>query len=493
MPIFKNLDDFILDVSLKHPGKHIALVTGKFNIIHPGHLRLLQFARECGDILVVGVIESGLGGITVPMDMRSASVDAISMVDYTVHLQLPIDDFILKLKPNVIVKGKEYQEQYNPEQKLVESYGGKLLFSSGEVRFSSMELLEQEYRGSTTSTIVKPADFPARHAFTLDDLKDSIKRFSGLCVGVIGDLIVDEYITCDALGMSQEDPTIVVTPIERKRFIGGAGIVAAHARGLGANVNYLSVCGVDEAAIFAKKTLVDSGIQSLIMADESRPTTTKQRYRASGKTLLRVSELRQHAITPILAARMFNAVMDMLPQLDLLIFSDFNYGCLPQFLVDTIVKEAALKKVRMVADSQASSQMSDISRFKNMLLITPTEREARLAMRDNHSGLPILAELLQKSANANNVMITLGTEGVVLWGQRKGEFFMDRLPAFNTAPKDPAGAGDSLLTCASMALVSGSDIWQAGYLGALAAACQVSRVGNTPLTSSELLQEINGS
>jgi rfaE bifunctional protein kinase chain/domain len=493
MPIYRNVDDLIRDISLNGPGKRVVFVSGKFNVVHPGHLRLFQFARECGDLLVVGVIESGLGGITVPMDMRCESVQAISIVDYTCHLQLPLDDFIVKLKPDIIVKGKEYQQQFNPEQKLAESYGGKLLFSSGELRFSSMDLLEQEYLGSSTSTIVKPEDFPQRHAFTLDTLKGGIKRFKDLRVGVIGDLIVDEYITCEALGMSQEDPTIVVTPIERKRFVGGAGIVAAHARGMGATVDYISVCGWDEPFDFARKIFDDLGITCAIIKDESRPTTLKKRYRASGKTLLRISELRQHSIAPNVAAKLIKAVLDVLPKLDLLIFSDFNYGCLPQHLVDALAQAAQQHKVPMVADSQSSSQMSDISRFRGMLLLTPTEREARLAVRDYESGLPILADLLRQRADAQNVMITLGTEGTILWGHENGEHMMDRLPAFNTAPKDPAGAGDSLLACASMALVTGSDIWQAGYIGALAAACQVSRVGNTPLMAEDLLQEINGS
>jgi rfaE bifunctional protein kinase chain/domain len=268
--------------------------------------------------------------------------------------------------------------------------------------------------------------------------------------------------------------------------------VAAHARSLGASVEYVSVCGFDEPADFAVKILDDLGIHTTVIKDGSRPTTVKQRYRASGKTLLRVSELRQHAVTAGIANKMLVTILDKLPELDLLIFSDFNYGCLPQFMVDSLVAEAKRKKVPMVADSQASSQISDISRYHGMKLITPTEREARLAMRDFESGLPILAERLQERAEAENIIITLGTEGIILWGREKGETLMDRLPAFNTAPKDPAGAGDSFLTCASMALVAGADIWQAGYLGELAAACQVSRVGNTPLTPRELLQEING-
>ena len=66
----------------------------------------------------------------------------------------------------------------------------------------------------------------------------------------------------------------------------------------------------------------------------------------------------------------------------------------------------------------------------------------------------------------------------------------DQLPAFNTTPKDVSGAGDSLLTCASMALAAGADVWSAAYLGCIAAACQVSRVGNLPLTADELITEL---
>ena len=66
-------------------------------------------------------------------------------------------------------------------------------------------------------------------------------------------LIVDEYIQCDPLGMSQEDPTIVVTPIISNKFLGGSSIIAAHAASLGCkNVKLISVTGKDEIKILLK-------------------------------------------------------------------------------------------------------------------------------------------------------------------------------------------------------------------------------------------------
>jgi rfaE bifunctional protein kinase chain/domain len=291
--------------------------------------------------------------------------------------------------------------------------------------------------------------------------------------------------------MSQEDPTIVVTPIEQKTFVGGAGIVSAHARGLGAEVRYLSVVGADEPADFARDMLNADGIRVSFFVDETRPTTIKQRYRALGKTLLRVNHLRQHAINPDIAGKMLREIERLLPQTDLLLFSDFNYGCLPQTVVDQIVERAGKRNIMMAADSQASSQLADISRFNGMSLITPTEREARLALQDFESGLIVVGHQLRDVSRAENVVITLAAEGLLVHGKENGAYSDDRLPAFNTAPKDVAGAGDSFFTCASLALRAGVDIWRSAYLGALAAACQVSRVGNLPLHGADIEDEID--
>jgi len=474
------------------PGKRVVFVSGNFNIVHPGHLRLLQFAADCGDFLVVGVSGDASPAVTVPAEMRLEGIKAIGIVDFAFLLCERAETFIARLKPAVVVKGKEYENRRNPEEDVVARYGGRLQFGSGEVRFSSLDLLQRELLETNFSSIRKPLDFPRRHGFGFDDLIEIVHRFKGLRVVVVGDLIVDEYINCDPLGMSQEDPTIVVTPIRSDRFIGGAGIVAAHARGLGADVQYVGVTGDDTSAAYAEETLAKFKVDSNFIVDESRPTTLKQRYRANGKTLLRVSHLKQHDISRELADRFYDCVERALDKCDLMIFSDFNYGCLPQALVDRIVAKCCEKNIMMVADSQASSQVSDISRFCGMHLLTPTEHEARLSVRDNTSGLVVLAEHLREKADAQQLFITLGAEGLLIHAPDAGgtQMITDQLPALNTAPKDVSGAGDSLLTCASMALAVGADVWRAAYLGCVAAACQVSRVGNLPLGSEQLIMEL---
>ncbi len=473
--------------------RSISFVFGNFNVVHPGHLRLLNFAKECADFLVVGVLDATSADTFIDQELRLQGVQAIGVVDHAFVIPAgKVVDVIRALKPDVVVKGKEHESAQNPEKEVIDAYGGRLIFSSGEVQFSSLDVLRRELREANLSAIRKPTDFLLRHDIRMARLRSLVEDFARLKVIVIGDLIVDEYVTCDPLGMSREDPTIVVTPIHSERFVGGAGIVAAHARGLGADVQLFTLANDDPAAAFAREKLAEYGVQAHFVMDSSRPTTLKQRFRAGGKTLLRVSHLRQHDIGQEEQETFRANVLAELPNADLVIFSDFNYGCLPQPLVDDVSDECRRRSIRMVADSQASSQISDVSRFSGMLLITPTEHEARLAMRDTSAGLVILAESLRQRARATNVIITLGAEGALIQADRCGRHNMatDQLPAFNSSPKDISGAGDSLLTCASLALTVGANIWEAAYLGSVAAACQVARVGNVPLASSELLAEL---
>ena len=325
-------------------------------------------------------------------------------------------------------------------------------------------------------------------------MSDLLKSFSKKKVCVIGDLIVDEYITCQPLGMSQEDPTIVVTPLDSMRFIGGAGIVAAHAAGLGAEVNFLTVAGDDDAYKFAKNELVKFSVKAEISIDASRPTTLKQRYRSQGKTLLRVSHLHQAGISLEIQKKFLINIENILRESDLLVFSDFNYGCLPQPMVELVIATAKKHNVMLAADSQSSSQMGDISRFCEMDLICPTEREARIAVQNREDGLIVLTEALRTKSSAKNVLLKLGEEGVLVHaGENKNlsNWLTDRIGALNQFPKDVSGAGDSLLITSALTMVSGGSIWEAAILGSIAAGIQVGRIGNIPLTSSELFGELS--
>ena len=476
----------------------LVLVSGHFNVLHPGHLRLLRFAKEYGGRLIVAVESDRLAGSAahVPEQLRLEGIQSNSWVDEAFIVDEPVSMVIARLRPEIVVKGKEHELLFNPEIAALAEYGGKLLFSSGETVFSSLDLIRKEFKEFDSRSISLPHDYLARHGIERTRLSSLVHQFSKLRVCIVGDLIVDEYITCQPLGMSQEDPTIVVMPIDSTRFIGGAGIVAAHAAGLGATVRFITVTGADDARDFAVSGLAEASVHAHLVLDDSRPTTLKQRYRSKGKSLLRVSHLHQGAISMAHQAQIMSEIEHALDKIDLLVFSDFNYGCLPQPLVEKITESAKRHGVMLAADSQSSSQVGDISRFKGMDLLTPTEREARISARNHEDGLVVLAESLRHLSSAQNILLKLGEEGLLIHagnGQNIGpsiDWQTDRVGALNTSPKDVAGAGDSLLITSALTLAVGGNIWEAACLGSLAAAVQVGRVGNTPIQTGELMQEL---
>ncbi len=468
-------------------------ISGNFNIVHAGHVRLFSFAKNLGDKLIVGVNSDSVGGssIYIEENLRLEAVKSNNLVDHVILVNDGIEKTLMKLKPDIIVKGKEFEHVLNTEAAVAESFGGRLVFGSSQVSLSSLEMINRELASPNNPISPLPSPYLKRHNIDLNDIQNTINKFKQLKVCVIGDLIVDEYVTCEALGMSQEDPTLVVTPIDKRRFVGGAGIVASHAAALGARATLLTVTGKDKQAEFANETLDEYDVSLKCVVDESRPTTLKQRYRAEGKTLLRVSHLHQHSISVFLQNKIFRLFKECLADCDLLVFSDFNYGCLPQALIEKCTMEAHAQQVVTVADSQSSSQVGDISRFKGISMLSATEREVRVALKDNDAGLAVLAEKLRANTKAQCIMIKLAADGVLIHAESDVRgVYTDLLPALNLKPVDVAGAGDSMLIASGLSLATGSSPWISAAIGSSASALQIGRLGNQPLDQAGLLQAI---
>lgn len=468
-------------------------VSGIFNVLHPGHVRLLRFAKSLGRSLVVGVLSDELAGndATVPEQQRLEAVESLRMVSHAVIIRDSTVETVASLRPEIVVKGREHQFAENREMEVLRKYGGALVFSSGDSFFNVTDLLFDAQVDGTLSTLRLPFDFVQHHGITRSRLGQIIEDMQRLRVLVVGDVIVDEYVNCHPLGMSREDPTIVVTPIETRRYIGGAAIVAAHASSLGRVATLHSVAGEDHQREFLRHELDKLGVAHQIHVDASRPTTTKQRFRSGGKTLLRVSHLRQESISEALQSQVFSAIERQIKAHDLLIFSDFNYGALPQPLVDKLTAAAKRSNLTTAADSQTSSQVGDISRYVGMDLLTPTEYEARVALRQFEDGLVVLADQLRERASAGVVMMTLAEDGLFIRGSlASNHATTDRIPALNSKPVDVAGAGDSLLVVAAMAMAAGANYHEAALLGSVGAAIQVSATGNCPLSTQQLLEVV---
>ena len=461
-------------------------ISGKFNVIHPGHIRLFRYGKKLAETLHVALDIHGLSQDEI--DWRVDALKGIDLVDQVHTFSNDNSNLIANIKPKIILKGREFRDRENPERVLIESLGGKLIFGSGINFFSETEFIDKSEAGLGFDTIQLPFEFMRRNNISKDVVKDFLKVNLGLRVCILGDLIVDEYINCHPLGMSQEEPTIVVKAVDKKKFIGGAGIVAAHCSALGAETYFIGVIGADESGTWAKNKIKEYGIREEIILDDSRPTTLKQRFRSGSQTLFKLTELSQEIIHPSIQDMVYEKFSEIIKQIDLLIFSDFSYGNLPTELVEKIIKLAEKNNVLVAADSQSSSQVGNLSKFTGAFLVTPTEREARVELRDQSSGLVILLDNLRDYLKAKNVLLKLGPDGILIRGiGSKNELLpTEQVEPSNTKPVDTSGAGDSLLAASALALAGGFSIYQSALIGSFIAGIQVGRLGNEPVNHKEI-------
>ena len=216
-------------------------VSGKFRVIHAGHMRLFRTATDLGDKLIVALDTESLSQEEI--HWRKSILENIEYIDSVIIYKESIEEILREVKPDVVIKGHEFRNAANQESSILAEYGGKLVFTSGANFYSESDLI-----GSSDSEFIEnlstlPQDFMVRNKISTDRLLKIIQDISKLKVCVVGDLIIDEYINCHPLGMSQEEPTVVVTPVDKRRYFGGAGIVAAHCQSIGAKTSLITVTG----------------------------------------------------------------------------------------------------------------------------------------------------------------------------------------------------------------------------------------------------------
>ena len=135
----------------------------------------------------------------------------------------------------------EQDDQVSKAVYQLKKQGGQILFHAGETHYASTDLLRDnlpDIHKQHTQLFKQACD---RQKLKLEELQECIDKFKDAALLVIGDTIVDQYVACDPMGMSNEAPVVVVKELETRDFIGGAAIVAGHVASLGANCTYLSV------------------------------------------------------------------------------------------------------------------------------------------------------------------------------------------------------------------------------------------------------------
>jgi rfaE bifunctional protein kinase chain/domain len=474
--------------------RKVIMCHGVFDVVHPGHVRHLAYAKSKADILVASVtadrhIQKGIYRPHVPERLRALNLAAFEMVDYVIidEEAKPLKNLQF-LKPDYFAKGFEYTSSGLPpsteeELEVVHSYGGEIIFTPGDVLYSSSDLITLAL---PKIQIEKLLLLMEEERISFDDLRQAVSSLADYHVHVVGDTIVDSYTRTRLIGGQTKTPTISVHYQNREDYIGGAGVVARHLRAAGAEVAFSTVLGDDPLKDFVINGLTQSGVRCHALIDPARPTNNKNVVIADGYRLLKIDTLDNRSISGHILDQLAERIRTT--PADAVVFSDFRHGIFNRITLPKLI-EAIPEKVFRVADSQVASRWGNITEFKDFDLITPNEREARFALADQDSTVGRLASLLEEKTRCRVMILKLGERGVFTVPSEGGKAFS--LDSFANQVIDTVGAGDALLAYATLSMLANGSELIASILGSMAAACECEIDGNIPIKASDVLAKIN--
>lgn len=472
---------------------------GVFDIVHPGHVRHLLYAKSKADILIASLtadryIDKGKYRPHVPQDLRALNLAAFELVDYVVidENPTPLDNLRI-IQPDYFAKGYEYSAsgdlhpKTQEELQAVQSYGGELLFTPGDIVYSSSNLINLAPPVLKLEKLMMLMD---AEGVTFDRLRQTLDRMKDKKVHVVGDTIVDSYTHCAMIGGQTKTPTMSVLFENQVDFIGGAAIVAEHMKAAGANVVFSTVLGSDKYRDFVLEGLAKAGVECHAIIDETRPTVSKNAIVAGGYRLLKIDTLDNSSISDSVLHQLTSRIHGT--SADAVIFSDFRHGIFNRRTIPKLVESIPSGAYR-VADSQVASRWGNITEFRGFDLITPNEREARFAMGDQDSGIRPLASAVYDTAQCKLLILKLGDRGVLTCRGAQHEkldsFFV--IDSFVDRMVDAVGAGDALLAYTTLAMLSDGNEAVATILGSMAAACECEADGNLPITPEHVIKKID--
>jgi rfaE bifunctional protein kinase chain/domain len=476
----------------------VIMCHGTFDVVHPGHVRHLLYAKTKGDILVASLtadehIEKANYRPYVPEDLRAINLAALEMVDYVIIDREPTPLRNLGIiQPDYFAKGYDYASSgINPktqeEMRVLERYGGEIIFTPGDIVYSSSALIELAPPKIATEKLMTLME---AEGVTFKDLRDVLGEFKGLRAHVVGDTIVDSYTYCSMIGGMTKTPTMSVRYEKKVDYVGGAGVVAKHLRAAGADVTFSTLLGNDAYKSFVLDDLNNVGVHCLPIVDETRPTTNKNAIVAEGYRMLKVDTLDSRSISDKIIERFKSQITDT--RTEAVVFSDFRHGIFNRSTIPQLAS-AIPGDVFRVADSQVASRWGNILEFDGFDLITPNEREARFALGDQDSVVRPLALELHRRAKCKTLILKCGDRGIITYRSNHPTDFRAffTIESFADRVVDAVGAGDALLAYATLALIaSGNDVI-ASILGSMAAAIECGRDGNWPVTLEQVMKKID--
>lgn len=297
---------------------------------------------------------------------------------------------------------------------------------------------------------------------------------------VLGDIILDRYVFGTTTRINPEAPVPVVDVIGEEFRLGGAANVVNNLLSLGASVTLLSVTGDDDAGMRLRRELHDAGIEcDAVAACENRMTTVKDRIIVESQQVTRVDWETRTPISPDVERRLAEHASRLVPNVDVVIISDYAKGVVTNFLAQHVICICRALGIPVLVDPK-----DEIQKYQGATVFKPNLKEAvRMSGKDISSDkeLEDASRHLRRSLDVEHVMITLGEQGYMLVGDELHQ-------SLSTATEvvDVTGAGDTTLAVLGWALASGASMEDAAELANRAGGISVGKFGTSCVTADEL-------
>jgi rfaE bifunctional protein kinase chain/domain/rfaE bifunctional protein nucleotidyltransferase chain/domain len=494
--------------SARADGRRVVHCHGCFDIVHPGHIRHLKFARAQGDILLVSItgdagVNKGTGRPLIPQELRAENLAELDCVDWVcISPHATAVELLELVRPDIYIKGREYETNNDPrfkaERQSVEDHGGRVVFSSGDVVFSSTALIES-LEASADPVHGRLAQLLGRDELTAPRMAAQVGSFRGKRVVVVGETIVDTYVFCDRPDVAGESPVLTLRPLEYRQYDGGAAVIARHCAAMGASPVLVTALPADERGEHLRRRLGAEGIEvRSIDAEAAMPE--KQRFLVGTQKVMKLD-----LVDPIVVDAQRQDELVALAEAaagerhtDAAIVADFGLGLLSRGVVRRLCRSLRPRAAILAGD--VSGKRASLRELHEMDLLCPSEGELREAYRNFADGLPAVAWEMFQETGVGAAIVTMGPEGLIAFqklaqaAQSDGAWVSrlrgEHVPALAAHAVDALGCGDALLATATLTLASGGTLLTAATLGSAAAAVQARRLGNPAVGAADLRKEI---
>jgi len=307
---------------------------------------------------------------------------------------------------------------------------------------------------------------------------------------VVGDVMIDSYMMGKVDRISPEAPVPVVSVTDRKYRLGGAANVALNMSAFGTEVYLCSVIGNDAMGMIFKQLLKENNLpDNGIICSENRKTTTKTRVISGGQHLLRIDDEDASQISDelkeILMFRLSQIVEN--EHIDVLVFEDYDKGLLSPDIIHRITALCRQNKIRVTVDPKKRN----FDAYKNATMFKPNLKEFCEGCKiDRTTDIEILkpyAKDFMRSNNIDMLMITLSENGILICNHKK----FIHIPAQIRDIVDVSGAGDTVISVASLLLTSTDDIGEIARIANFAGGIVCEKVGVVPIDKETLIQKIS--